>query len=120
VENKIREKDLEKKLTSCKEKQKEKFRYNFTDSEYSESSEEGRQKKRKDDARHIIAQARVMLGGKRIMKTTIKRWVRYALPTGFAKHGYPKDSNYHMTSINMTGPKNPPCGYQTICRQYRY
>jgi hypothetical protein len=59
VENKIREKDLEKKSTSCKEKQKEKFRYNFADSEYSESSEEGRRKKRKDDARHIIAQARV-------------------------------------------------------------
>jgi hypothetical protein len=59
VENKIREKDPEAKPISCKEKQKEKFRYKFVDNEYSESSEEERQKKRKDDARHIIAQARV-------------------------------------------------------------
>jgi hypothetical protein len=59
VENKIREKDPKAKSTSCKEKQKEKFRYNFAGNEYSESSEEERRKKRKDDARHIIAQARV-------------------------------------------------------------
>jgi hypothetical protein len=58
LENKIRKKDPETKSISCKEKQKEKFRYNFADNEYSESEEE-RRKKRKDDARHIIAQARV-------------------------------------------------------------
>jgi hypothetical protein len=65
-----------------------------------------------------------MLGGKRIMKATIKIkikiWVRYALPAGFAKRGYPKDSNYHTTSISMTGRKNLSYGYQTICRQCRY
>jgi hypothetical protein len=55
VENKIREKDPETKSTNCKEKQKERFRYNFADNEYSESSEEERRKKRKDDTRHIIA-----------------------------------------------------------------
>jgi hypothetical protein len=59
VENKIREKDPETKSISYKEKQKEKFRYNFADNEYIESSEEERRKKRKDDARHIIAQAQV-------------------------------------------------------------
>jgi hypothetical protein len=42
VESKIREKGLETKLTSYKEKQKEKLKYNFTDKEYSESSEEER------------------------------------------------------------------------------
>jgi hypothetical protein len=40
VESKIREKGPETKSTSCKEK--EKFRYNFADNEYSESSEEER------------------------------------------------------------------------------
>jgi hypothetical protein len=55
VESKIREKDPETKSISCKKNQKEKFRYNFTDNEYSESSEEERRKKRKEDARHIIA-----------------------------------------------------------------
>jgi hypothetical protein len=39
--------------------QKEKLRYHFADNEYSESSEEERRQKRKEDARNIIAQARV-------------------------------------------------------------
>jgi hypothetical protein len=42
VESKIREKGPETKSTSCKENQKEKFRNNFADNEYSESSEEER------------------------------------------------------------------------------
>jgi hypothetical protein len=45
--------------TNCKGKEKEKLRYNFKDNEYSESSEEKKQQKRKEDARRIIAQARV-------------------------------------------------------------
>jgi hypothetical protein len=45
VENKIREKGPETKSTSYKEKQKEKLRYNYTDNEYSESSEEERRQK---------------------------------------------------------------------------
>jgi hypothetical protein len=59
VEGKIREQGPETKSTSCKGNQKEKFRYNFKDNEYSESSEEKKQQKRKEDARSIIAQARV-------------------------------------------------------------
>jgi hypothetical protein len=59
VESKIREKGTETKSTSCKENQKEKFKYNFADNECSESSEEERRQKRKKDARNIIAQARV-------------------------------------------------------------
>jgi hypothetical protein len=42
------------------------------------------------------------------------------LPEGFAERGYPKDSNYHMTSKNMMGRKNPSCGYQIIFRQYKH
>jgi hypothetical protein len=59
VESKIREKGPEMKSTSYKKNQKAKFRHNFTDNEYSESSEEERQHKRKEDARNIIVQARV-------------------------------------------------------------
>jgi hypothetical protein len=59
VESKIREKDLGIKSTIYKEKQKEKSRYNFTNSEYNESSEEERRQKKKEDARSIIAQAQV-------------------------------------------------------------
>jgi hypothetical protein len=42
VESKIREKGPKTKSTSYKKNQKKKFRYNFTDNEYSESSEEER------------------------------------------------------------------------------
>jgi hypothetical protein len=59
VENKIREKGPETKSTSHKEKRKEKLRYNYTDNEHSESSEEEMRQKRKEDARSIMAQARV-------------------------------------------------------------
>jgi hypothetical protein len=59
VEGKIREQIPETKSTSYKGNRKKKFRYNFTDNEYSESSEEQKQQKRKEDARSIIAQARV-------------------------------------------------------------
>jgi hypothetical protein len=59
VEDKIRRKGPEMKSTSYKKRRKEKFKYNITQSEFSESSEEGRRQKRKEDARNIIAQARV-------------------------------------------------------------
>jgi hypothetical protein len=59
VEDKIRGKGPETKSTSYKERRKEKFKYNITQNEFSESSEEERRQKRKDDARNIIAQARV-------------------------------------------------------------
>jgi hypothetical protein len=56
VENKIRGKGPEVNSTSYKEKQKGKYKYNSTQNEYSESSEEDRRQKRKEDARNIIAQ----------------------------------------------------------------
>jgi hypothetical protein len=59
VENKIRGKTPEMKSISYKEKQKGQYKYNFTQNEYSELSEEERRQKRKEDARNIIAQAQV-------------------------------------------------------------
>jgi hypothetical protein len=59
VEDKIRGKGLETKSTSYKERQKEKFKHNITQNEFSKSSEEERRQKRKEDARNIIARARV-------------------------------------------------------------
>jgi hypothetical protein len=59
VEGKIREQGPEAKSISYKENQKEKSKYNFADNEYSESSEEEKRQKRKEDARTLIAQARV-------------------------------------------------------------
>jgi hypothetical protein len=57
VEGKIREQGPKTKSTNCKGKGEEKFRNNFKDNEYSESSQEEKQQKRKEDAKSIIAQA---------------------------------------------------------------
>jgi hypothetical protein len=59
VEGKVREQNPEEKSTRYRGNQKEKFRYNCEDNDYSESSEEKKRQKRKEDARSIIAQARV-------------------------------------------------------------
>jgi hypothetical protein len=59
VEGKLREQGPETKSTNYKGNGEEKLRYNFKDNEYSESSEEKKRQKRKEDARSIIAQARV-------------------------------------------------------------
>jgi hypothetical protein len=122
VESKIREKGPETKSTSYKEK--EKFRYNFTDNECSELSEEEKRHKRKEDARSIIAQALVNkschawreenyeddnkdMGALCFTRRVRKTWV----PKGFK---LPHDQK------NMTDHKNLPYGYQITCRQYRY
>jgi hypothetical protein len=114
----------ESKWTSYKERRKEEFKHKITRNKSSESSEEERRQKRKEDARNIIAQARVNKSRhtwrEENMRTTKKRWARCALPTGFAKRGYPKDSSYRTTSKNMMGRKNLPYGYRITYRQCRY
>jgi hypothetical protein len=52
-----------------------------------------------------------MRGEKKITKTMKKRWARYALPAGFAKRGYPKDSSCRTIKKSMMGRKNPLYGY---------
>jgi hypothetical protein len=59
VEDKIMGKGLGAKSISYKEGQKEEFKHKITRNESSESSEEERRQNRKEDARNIIAQARV-------------------------------------------------------------
>jgi hypothetical protein len=124
VEDKIMGKCPEAKSTSYKERQKEEFKHKITRNESSESSEEERQQKRKEDARNIIAQARVNKSRHAWREENYeddkKRWARCALPAGFAKRGYPKDSSYRTTSKNMMCRKNLPYGYRITCRQCRY
>jgi hypothetical protein len=50
------------------------------------------------------------------MRTMRKRWARYALPAGFAKREYPKDSSCHMIKKNMMDHKNQLYGCQTTTR----
>jgi hypothetical protein len=59
IEDEIMGKGAKTMQTSYKEKQTEEYKHKATQSESSESSEEERRQKRKEDARNIIAQARV-------------------------------------------------------------
>jgi hypothetical protein len=59
VEDKLRGNLPEKNSTHRREKQKEKVKRKSSRNETSESSEEEKRQKRKEDARNIIAQARV-------------------------------------------------------------
>jgi hypothetical protein len=59
VEDKLRGHLPDKKLTHHREKQKEEVKRKSSRNETSESSEDEKRQKRKEDARNIIAQARV-------------------------------------------------------------
>jgi hypothetical protein len=124
VEDKLRKNLPEKKATHHKESQKEEFKRQSSQNETSESSGDEKRQKRKEDARNIIAQARVnnarYAWKEENYKDDKKRWVHYALPAGFAECGYPKDSSCHMISKNMMGRKNPRYGYQITYKQYKY
>jgi hypothetical protein len=59
VEDKLREKLPEKKVTHHRERRKEEVEHKTSRNETSESSEDEKHQKRKEDARNILAQARV-------------------------------------------------------------
>jgi hypothetical protein len=61
-----------------------------------------------------------MRGRKKITKTAKRRWVRCALPAGFAEREYLKDLSYRTIKKNMMARKNPRYGCQIICKQYKY
>jgi hypothetical protein len=124
VENKIRGKRPETKSTSYKANQKGKYKHNSVQHEYSESSKEDRRQRKKEDARNIIAQARVNksrhawreenyedddkeMGASCFTRRVHKTWV-------------PRASSYPTTNKNTMDRKNLPYGYHIIFRQYRY
>jgi hypothetical protein len=102
VEDRLRKHLPEKKATYHKEKGKENFKRQPPQT--SESSGDEKRKAWKEDARNIIAHARV----------------NNALPEGFVERGYPKDSSCHTTSKSTTGHRNPRYGYQTTYKQCKY
>jgi hypothetical protein len=124
VENKLMGNLPEDKATQHKGRRKEELKRRPSRSNYSDSSEDGRRQKRKEDARNIIAQTRInnsrYAWREKTMKTTKKRWARYALPEGFAERGYPRALSCHMTKRSMMGHKSQLYGYQITYKQYRY
>jgi hypothetical protein len=61
-----------------------------------------------------------MSGTKETMRTKKQRWGHHALPTGFAKHKYPRNLSYHMISKNMMEHRNPSHGCQIIFKLSKY
>jgi hypothetical protein len=120
VEDKLRGNLPKKKVTHHRERRKKEVERKASRNETSESSEDEKRQKRKEDARNIIAQARVnnscYAWREENYEDNKKRWVRYALPIGFAKCEYPKDSSCRTIKKNMMGHKNPLYGYQTTCK----
>jgi hypothetical protein len=124
VEDKLRGNLSEKKSTHRSERQKEEIKRKSLRNETSESSEDEKRQKRKEDGRNIIAQARVnnshYAWREENYEDNEKEMGAYALPAGFAKREYPKDSSCRMIKRSMMGHKNQLYGCQTICKQYKY
>jgi hypothetical protein len=124
VEDKLRKQLLEIKATYQKEKRKEGLKHQPSQNEISESSGDEKHKTRKEDARNIIAQARVnnarYAWKEENYEDDEKEMGALCLPEGFAECGYPKDSSCRTISKSMTGRKNPHYGYQTTCKKYKY
>jgi hypothetical protein len=111
VEDKLRKHLPEKKATYHKEKRKEGLKCQPSQNETSESSGDEKRQTRKEDARNIIAQARV-------------NNARYA----WKEENY-EDGEKEMSALCFTRrvrrtrvPKGFkfPRGYQTTCKQYKY
>jgi hypothetical protein len=124
VEEKLKGNISEKKSTHHSKKKKEEVKRKSLRNETSESLEDEINQKRKEDARNIIAQARVnnsrYTWREENYEDDKKRWARYALPEGFAKRGYPKVLSCRMIKKSMMGHKSQLYGCQITCKQYRY
>jgi hypothetical protein len=124
VEDRLRKCSPERKATYYEDKKKENFKYQPSQSQTSESLGDKKRRARREDARNIIAQARVNNASyawkEENYEDDEKEMSALCLPEGFAEREYPKDSNYHTISKSMMGHKNPDYGYQTTYKQCKY
>jgi hypothetical protein len=124
VEDRLMGKLLEEKATHRKERRKEEFKHKPSRNNSSDSSKDERRQKRKEDARNIIAQARLNnsryawreenyeddkkeMGASCFTRRVRKTWV----PKGFK---LPHDQESTM------GRKSQLYGCQITCKWYRY
>jgi hypothetical protein len=124
VEDKLRGNLSEKKSTHRRERQKEEVKRKSSRNETSESSEGEKRQNRKEDARNIIAQARVNNSGyawrEENYEGNKKEMGALCFTRRVRKREYPKDSNCRTIKKNMMGRKNQPYGCQTTYKQYKY
>jgi hypothetical protein len=124
VEDKIRGKGPETNSTSYKERRKEKFKHKITRNESSESSEEERRQKRREDARNIIAQARVNKSRHAWREENYeddeKEMGALCFTRRVRKTRVPKGFKLPHDQQKYDGSQEPTYGYRITCRQYRY
>jgi hypothetical protein len=124
VEDKLWGNLPEKKATHRRERQKEEVKRKSSQNETSESSGDEKRQKRKEDARNIIAQARVnnscYAWREENYEDNEKEMGALCFTRNFHKTRVPKGFKLPTIKKNMMGRKNPLYGYQTTCKQYKY
>jgi hypothetical protein len=124
VEDILRKRSPDKKATYYEDKGKENIKYQSSQSQTSDSSGEKKRRVRREDARNIIAQARVnntrYAWKEENYEDNKKEMGTLCFTQGFTKCEYPKDLNYHTISKSTMGHKNLNCGYQTTFKKYKY
>jgi hypothetical protein len=124
VEDKLSRILPEKDLTHCREKHKEEVKRKSSRSETSESSEDEKRQKRKEDARNIIAQARVnnsrYAWKEKNYEDNKKEMCALCFTRRVHKMRVPKGFKLPHDQKNMMGHKNQLYGCQTTYKQYKY
>jgi hypothetical protein len=114
----------EGKATHRKERRKEESKRKPSQNNSSDSSEDERRQKRKEDARNIIAQARVnnsrYAWKEENYEDDEKEMGALCFTCRVRKTRVPKGLNCHMTKRSMMGRKSQLYGCQIISKQYRY
>jgi hypothetical protein len=124
VEEKLKGNILEKKSTHHSKKKKEEVKRKCSRNETSESSEDEISQKRKEDARNIIAQARVnnsrYVWREENYEDDEKEMGALCFTRRVRKTRVPKGFKLRMIKRSMMGHKSQLYGYQITCKQYRY
>jgi hypothetical protein len=124
VEDKLMGKLPEKKATHRKERRKEEFKHKSSRNESSDSSDDERRQKWKEDARNIIAQARVNNSRYALREENYeddeKEMGALCFTRRVHKTRVPKGFNCRTIKKSMMGRKSPLYGCQITCKQYRY
>jgi hypothetical protein len=124
VEDRLRKHPPEKKVTCHKEKRRESFKRQPSQSQTSESSGDEKRKAQREDARNIIAQARVnnarYAWKEENYEDNEKEMGALCFTRRVHRTRVPKDSSCHTISKSMMDHKNPLYGYPTTCKQCKY
>jgi hypothetical protein len=124
IEDKLMGKLPEEKATHHKERRKEEFKRKSLQNESSESSGDESRQKRQEDARNIIAQARVnnsrYAWKEENYEDDEKEMGALCFTRRIRKTRVPKGLSCRTTKKSMMGRKNPLYGCQITCKQYRY